>query len=400
MPTIVKSELFIKATSKQVYYALTHATALHEWLCDLATVAPRPGGRMYLWWHGDFFSAGEYLTLKENRSVKFKWYGRSDPGSSEVEFELTPKEEGTVVKIFHSVPEGEDWKQRAEDFKAQWSVSLQNLASVLETGFDKRTFDRPMLGINISDFNPEIAKTLHVPVDQGMRIDDVRPGMGAHSAGLCKDDILVEMNRKPITNDYGSLVTALAGKKGGDIVDVVYYRGPRQFTVQMELSRRPTPEITWEPKELSKLVRSKYDESIGKLESCFKDVSESAADHEPAPGEWSAKQTLAHLLLTERSLIANLDDSVGGYERISDDWGGNIPAHINSVVSSYGTARNMLDDLRRLSNEIVSFIAALPKSFIERKASYFLSAWQILEYESHTISHIDQIIAAIKSANE
>lgn len=42
MSTTVTSEQFVKASPAQVYYALTHASALHEWLCDFATVAPRP----------------------------------------------------------------------------------------------------------------------------------------------------------------------------------------------------------------------------------------------------------------------------------------------------------------------------------------------------------------------
>ena len=400
MPTTVTSEQFIKATPAQVYYALTHASALHEWLCDFATVAPRPGGRMYLWWHGDFYSAGEYITLEENKSVTFKWFGRFEPAVTEVTVTLTSKDEGTQVIFNHVVPDGDEWKQRAQGFKAEWDSTLPNLASVLETGQDRRTFDRPMLGINISDFNTEIAKTLGVPVDQGVRLDEVRQGMGAHAAGLCKDDVIVDLAGKPVTNDYGSFVAALAGKKGGDKVQVVFYRGPQKNTVIMELSKRPVPDISWDPVELSKQVRLKYDDALNRLEACFKDVSEADAEREPAPGEWSAKQTLAHLIQTERGWIANLDDSVGGYERLADDWGGNLPVHINATVKAYATVRVMLDELSHLSVEMVAFLAALPDSFVERKASYFLTAAQMLELESHTLSHIDQINAAFAAARK
>jgi hypothetical protein len=58
----------------------------------------------------------------------------------------------------------------------------------------------------------------------------------------------------------------------------------------------------------------------------------------------------------------------------------------------------MLDELKRLSVEMVSFLSALPDAFIERKSSYFLSAVQVLELESHTISHINQIKAALGKA--
>ena len=398
MSTTVTSEQLIKTTPAQVYYALTHATLLHEWLCDYATVAPHPGGRMYLWWHGDFYSAGEYIALEENKSVKFKWFARFDPAPTEVLITFTKKGEETLVVLNHIVPDGDDWKHRAQGFKSEWDSTLQNLASVLETGLDRRAFDRPMVGININDFNPEIAQKLQVPVSQGMRVADVQEGMGAAKAGLCTDDVIVEMDGEPITNDFGSFVNALRGKKGGDKVEIEFYRGPQKKSVIMELWKRPVPDISWNPKDLSKRVRLMYNESLSKLEVCFINVSDEEADFEPAPGEWSAKQTLAHLIQTERGWIANLDDSVGGYERLADDWGGNIPAHINATVRAYGTTSEMLEELRRLSVELVTFLAVLPESFIDRKSSYFLKAAQMLELESHTFSHADQINRAISKA--
>jgi uncharacterized protein YndB with AHSA1/START domain len=400
MSTTVTSEQFIKVQPAQVFYALTHAEALHEWLCDFATVVPRPGGRMYLWWHGDFYSAGEYVALEENKSIIFKWFARFEPCATEVNVTLSSKDGGTFVRFDHIVPEGDEWKKRAEGFKTEWDSRLPNLASVLETGLDLRTFDRPMLGINISDFTPEIAKTLRVPVNQGIRLDDVRVGMGASAAGLCKDDVVVELDKKPITNDYGSFVAALQGKKGGDKVEVVFYRGPQKMTAIMELSKRPVPDISWNPVELAANVRLEYDNSLTRLAACFKGVSEAEADHEPASGEWSAKQTLAHLIQTERGWIANLDDSVGGYERLADDWGGNLPGHIRATVAAFGTYQKMLEELKCLSVEMVTFISNLPNSFVERKSSYYLNAVQMLELESHTNSHIDQINASLDVARK
>ena len=38
----------IQAPLDQVYRAFTNAQALREWFCDVATVVPRIGGRVYL----------------------------------------------------------------------------------------------------------------------------------------------------------------------------------------------------------------------------------------------------------------------------------------------------------------------------------------------------------------
>ena len=400
MPITVRSEQLVKALPEQVYYAFTHAVSLHEWLCDFATVAPRPGGRMYLWWHEDYFSAGEYISLEENRSLKFKWFARGEPAPSEVTVTLKGVKAGTQVILAHTVPDGVDWLERSKRFKAEWDSTLPNLARVIEKGLDQRSTERPMLGVNINDFNSEIARGLGVPVGQGVRLADVIPGMGVHAAGLQKDDVIIELNGKPVTNDFGRLYGAMQGKKAGDKLQVVFYRGPVKKTITLQLTKRPIPIVPWDPNELASRVRITYQEALSKVQACFIGMSEAEAEFESVPGEWSAKQVLAHLIQTERGWISNLDDAVGGYERLADDWGGNLPSHIHATVKAYGTVKSMLDELELLSKEMVSFIESLPPAFVERKASYYTNAVQLLDLEGHTLSHLAQIKAAIESAGE
>jgi uncharacterized protein YndB with AHSA1/START domain len=399
----VTSEVFVKVRAAQVYFAFTRAIGLHEWLCDFSTVAPRPGGRMYLWWHGDFYSAGEYIALEENKAVSFTWFGRGDPAATRVEVTLEEKNDGTQVTLTHILPYGEEekaemWGNIANGFKGHWDATLPNLAAVLETGLDKRTFDRPMLGINISDFNAVIAESMGVPVKDGIRLDFLPVDMGAFKAGLCKDDVIVELGGKPITNDFGSLIMALQGKKGGDIVEVIYYRGAEKRTVMMELSKRPIPQIPWEAAGLAKAARAKYDEGLAALENVFAGVSETQADQRINPHEWSAREVLAHLVQTERHWLENLDDVIGGYERVSDDWAGNSSIHVRSTGTAYKTIRGLLDEMKHLSDEMVAYLKELPGEFIARKASYFAVANMLLEGSlPHINSHLEQIRIALKA---
>jgi uncharacterized protein YndB with AHSA1/START domain/uncharacterized damage-inducible protein DinB len=399
MSISVEVDQFVKALPAQIYFALTHAISLTEWMCDFATVAPRPGGRMYLWWHGDFYSAGEYIFLEENRSVIFQWRARQDPASSQVAVTLEEKDGGTLVNLVHMLPDGEYWTKSSPGLKDEWTGTLGNLAQVLETGLDKRTFDRPMLGININDFNASIAKAMGVPVSDGIRLDSLPEEMGAFQAGLRKDDVIVALDGKTITSDFGSLVLALRGKNGGDRVEVVFYRGSDKRTVTMELTKRPIPQIPWEPAGLAKTARARYDEGLVSLEKAFEDASEVEAGQRPAPNEWNAKEVLAHLIQTERHWLENLDDVIGGYPRLSDDWAGNCTPHVSATAAAYGTVRGLLDEMRRLSDEMVSYLSVLPAEFVARKASYFQAANMLLEGSlPHILSHIDQIKSAITRA--
>ena len=298
--TTVTAETFVQVPLKFAYRAFTNATSLREWLCDVATVAPHPRGRMYLWWAGDFYSSGHYLELEENKRVKFRWYSSIDPAPTEVTVTFTEKDDGVNVRMDHDVPDDKSWTKMAEGFRENWQDSLRNLKSVLETGIDLRIAERPMLGIVPGDFTEEQAKALGVPVREGMRLDATVEGMGAKRAGLERDDVLVSMAGKPITNDFTSLQLAIAGKKGGDVVDVEYYRGAEKKKVSMELTKRPMADVPFSPVELAKQARALFEPALVEIEKCFEGYTDAQAMKRPEPNEWSALEVVAHLIQGER----------------------------------------------------------------------------------------------------
>jgi len=267
--TIVTAETFVNAPVKFAYRAFTNSTSLREWLCDASTVEPhadgRRRGRMYLWWHGDFYSSGHYLELDENKRVKFRWFSSIDPAPTEVTVTFSDKDGGTLVHMDHEVPDDESWKKMADGFRENWEDSLENLKSVLETGIDLRIANRPMLGIVPGDFTEDQAAALGVPVREGLRLDGVVDGMGAQKCGLQKDDVIVEFADHPILNDASSFVNAIAGEKGGDKIEVIFYRGPEKKTVTMELSKRPMPDVPFDPAELERQARIIYESALAEV---------------------------------------------------------------------------------------------------------------------------------------
>lgn len=396
--TTVTAETVVQAPLKYAYRAFTNATSLREWLCDVATVAPHPRGRMYLWWAGDFYSSGHYLEVEENKLVKFRWYSSSDPAPTEVTVTFTEKDGGVNVRMDHSVPDDEAWKQMADGFREHWASSLRNLKSVLETGIDLRIAERPMLGIVPGDFTEEQAKTLGIPVREGLRLDATVDGMGAQRAGLQRDDLLVSMAGKPITNDFTSLQIAIAGKKGGDVVEVQFYRGAEKKTVSMELSRRPMADVPFNPAELAKRARALFEPAIAEIEKCFEGYSDEQAMKRPAPNEWSALEVVAHLIQGERFNANFLSSLIDGYEPAADGFGGNINASVEATVKANPSIKLMMDALRRSVEEILLYVEMIPEEFTANKGSFYRFGSGMVQPNFHLNAHTDQMRKALEAA--
>lgn len=394
----LKFEQLVKASPTQVFYAFTNATALREWLCDTATVVPQPGGRVYMAWNGGYYTCGEYTKLEPGKEIAFTWYGRNEPGPTQVSLSLSEKESGTLVELtHHGVGTQGEWSQTIQQIQDGWRDGLDNLASVLESGEDQRFTLRPMLGILVSDFTPEHAKALGVPVTEGIRLDNVVDGMGAQAAGLQSDDIIVGMAGKE-ANSFQTLTNALQGKRAGDQVEVVFYRGIEKKTTSMELSKRPIPEIPETIQGLAKTLQQRDADQEAELDEFFAGVSEEEASFKRAPDEWSIKEVLAHLIQGERFISFRIAELVGGQERRADDYAGNLEAWIKATVSTYPTLQELLDELKRCHAENLALYGNLPEEFLERKGSYWRLTYEALEGPYHFHSHLDQMRASIAAA--
>ncbi len=398
--TTVTAEIQVHAPLKFAYRAFTNSTSMREWLCDVATVEPHLNGRMYMWWRGDFYSSGHYLALEENKRVKFRWFSNIDPAPTEVTVIFKEKGGSVDVCLEHEVPADRSWKEAAESFRQNWVVSLENLKSVLETGIDLRIANRPMLGIVPGDFTEEQAVMLGVPIREGLRIDGTVEGMGAHKAGIQKNDVLAGMAGKPITSDFNSLPTAIEGKKGGDKIEVVFYRGAEKKTVTMELSKRPMPEVPFDPAELAGRAREMFAPAMVELEKCFEGYSDEQAMQRPEPHEWSALEVVAHLVHGERGNMSLLTSLIDGYELITDGFGTNVTAQVEATVKVNPSIKQMFAELHRAVNELLAYTALIPVEFTANKGSYYRYGFNLLQPNFHITSHLPQIRHALEAAKK
>ena len=393
-------EKLVKVKPALVYRAFTNSTSLREWFCDVATVDPKPGGRFYVAWSDGFYASGEYLETRPGKRVSFSWQGRGDPKPSRVTVRLVKQNGGTLVGIEHSrLGTNPAWAPVVEEIKKGWGYALDNLPSILETGEDLRFTLRPMVGIIQDAFNAEIARELGVPVSEGVRLGTVVEGMGAAAAGLQANDVLVSMDGVEYAQ-WGSLANMLQSHRAGDRVEVGFYRGGERKSVVMELSKRPLPEIPARPAALAAELRVRDEKSYAELAGVCAGVSDEEAAHKPGKVDWSAKEVLAHLVHERRGNLSFIEDLLGGFEPLFDDYGPNLECRLSATVAAIPSLTGLLEEYRRVSLEAVYLIEAMPESFLENKGSYWRIAHNYMNPDYHLYSHLDQMREAIADARK
>ena len=390
----------VKTTPENAYRAFTNASDLRNWLCNVATVVPRPGGRFYLWWESGYYTVGEFTGAVPGEKVSFTWFGRGEPAPTLVEVTFTSQDGGTLVSLDHTgVGSGDLWSPVIEEMERGWKNALENLASVCETGEDIRFVSRPMVGIMVDAFNEEVAKKLGVPETRGILISDTIEGMGAEAAGLSSDDVLISMGGRP-TIDSDSFNSALNVNKAGDTVEVVYYRGGEKQSVMMTLSGRPIPEIPPTAQELADAMGRIYKQIESKLGDFLLGVSEEEASFDPDDSGWGVKRNLAHFVQSERGYQQNIGELIGGYERYADNWGGNVTELIDATISVFPTVPELFDEYKRHMAETLHILANLPDEFVARKGSFWGLAYNRLQESIHFDGHLEMMQAALDEARQ
>jgi hypothetical protein len=181
-------------------------------------------------------------------------------------------------------------------------------------------------------------------------------------------------------------------------VEVVFYRGAEKKTVTMTLTKRPMPEVPYDPAELVKRARAMYDAALPELEKCFEGVTDEQARTRPEPGEWSALEVVAHLLHGERFNKVYLTTLIDGYEMTTDGFGTNVHAYNEATVMVYPTVAAMLAALRAAVEETLAYVSLVPAEFVANKGSYWRFAFGLVQPNFHITAHLPQIQAAIAAA--
>ena len=386
------------ASPDQVYRAFATSQGVEEWMADSAAADAREGGRFYAWWDGGFYAVGIFKEVVENEKVVFSWHARFEPAPTEVKVELKATDSGTDLTLTHSgLGEDDIWAPVSANFEREWTSSLGRLKALLETGIDARIYDRPMLGFYIGGLvNENLKARLGISSDFGMHVSGVLPGMGAEKSGLQADDVIVSVEGTEIRR-FDSLVPVISAHKGGDVVRAVVCRGAETLEMDITLSKRPVPDFPLPPAQLADRARAVYDEALADLKAALKGVSEEEASRSPGPGEWNAKEAMAHLLVAERWAYEAWDLLPAGNKQPRYPSSERL---IKAIATSY-KARALYKELKRTIAVNVAMLASVPDAFAANKSGYFLLASNMEEgVRTHFQEHVEQIKAAVASAKE
>ncbi len=385
----------ISAPPAEVYYALTGELSWQTWYGEAAVVDPHPGGRLYAWRSPQDYGCGEFTALEPGQRVAWKWQGRGEP-AVQVEVTLAAEGDGTLLSWQVTPTEaGPAWTAALEAIRGAWAQSLTNLQSVLETGLPP--LRRPVLGLTGgAELTAEVAARLGVPVQQGFLCYDPIEGLGAHAAGLQRDDVIVSLGGQAITT-MNSYAEAMNAHQAGDHVGVVYFRGAERRTTTLELSHQPAPSLPATTLALAEALRGVYDAIDVEVAGVLEGVSEDQAGRAPAPGEWSARYVLAHLIATERG--GHFAAALMAQGIILDNFGSNVECLVRSTAESYATIAELLAELKRAEAQTVRLVAALPADFAAHRGSMAqLSLMLLYGLPGHTRMHLGQMRGALATA--
>jgi serine protease Do len=88
------------------------------------------------------------------------------------------------------------------------------------------------LGLAVAELTPDVRQQLHVPSQvQGVAIESVRPASPADDAGLAPGDVILEVDRHPVTSAEQFINVAHANPAGKDLLLLVWSQGNSGYRV-------------------------------------------------------------------------------------------------------------------------------------------------------------------------
>jgi hypothetical protein len=184
------------------------------------------------------------------------------------------------------------------------------------------------------------------------------------------------------------------------VVKVGFYRGAERREIEMELSSPLVAEVPLDPVALAEKVRAINVEVMAELRSLFDGVSEDEADYHPGLEAWSAKETLAHLIVSVMGGQDWISSLINDSEPEYGENFTNVRARLQALVAVTPTIPELLDRLEKGKEETAALLERAD-ALKARKGSLWRIGQGYLQLPGiHDRTHMDQMRAAIDAGRE
>jgi serine protease Do len=97
---------------------------------------------------------------------------------------------------------------------------------------DSASPQKGKLGLAVAELTPDVRQQLHIPAQvNGVAVQSVRPASPAEDAGLTPGDVILEVDRKPVTSAEQFVNEAHAVAAGKDLLLLVWSQGNASYRV-------------------------------------------------------------------------------------------------------------------------------------------------------------------------
>lgn len=163
---------------------------------------------------------------------------------------------------------GQAWENARKEIANGWHMGLESLKSTLETGFDLRVIQRPLIGIYpeeaslLTDLRRE---ELAIEINYGALVTAIVPGYGADLAGIQPGDVLIAIDGKHVDR-LKTLLAMLSDFQAGDQIHVEVLRRGKKHHFIIDAKAQQLSVFPDTPEEMAKDLEARSSKELEALE--------------------------------------------------------------------------------------------------------------------------------------
>jgi serine protease Do len=122
-----------------------------------------------------------------------------------------------------------------------FAVPINGAAAILPQLRARGRVSRGYIGVALRDVDPDLQRSLKLPISKGALVEDVTAGSPGERAGLRPYDIITALDDEPVAND-DELIRDISARTPGSAAHVRLLRDGHEQTIALKLAERPARE--------------------------------------------------------------------------------------------------------------------------------------------------------------